>query len=74
VAVTHAERGNSIGAARLRQRSLGHLTAPDAAAAAARIGIDLRSLISWLASPVPELPTILNREDGDEGEGVLSTP
>jgi uncharacterized protein len=74
VAVTHAERGNSIGADRLRQRSLGHLAAPDAAAAASRIGIDLRSLIAWLASPVPELPTILHRESGSEGKGVLSAP
>jgi hypothetical protein len=67
VAVTHSERGNSIGAERLRQRSLSHLITPEAAAAAAHIGLDLRSLLDWLASPVPELPTIQNREGVGEG-------
>jgi hypothetical protein len=63
VALTHAERGNEIGAEALRQRAAEHLATSDAHTAAHRYGVDIDAISAWLVAP-SDLPRVLVTDAG----------
>lgn len=58
VAVTHQERGNLVGAERLRERAASNLSLDSSRKAAALIGFDRRALLTWLVEPVGSAPPL----------------
>jgi predicted metal-dependent hydrolase len=59
VAVTHAQRGNAPGAARLRERAAQHLNEPAAADAGARYAVDVTRLVKWCSEAgIPAVPQV----------------
>lgn len=77
VAITHAERGNQIGARSLRARSLAHLVTADARRAARHLELDVEPVVSWLNAPTAALPTIVLHSgrsvDGHDVQEPVST-
>ncbi|GHE11430.1 DUF309 domain-containing protein [Klenkia taihuensis] len=52
VGLTHAARGNAVGARTLRERAAGHLE--EAAPVAAVLGVDAAALAAWARGPAAE--------------------
>ena len=58
VAITHQQRGNAVGADRLRRRAHAHLAASSSEDTAARYSFNLESVLNWLKEPTTPEPIL----------------